>query len=165
LAIDSANHHDRGSRFTSAEGETDMDTAYISALAALSGSAIGAMASFATTWLTQHAQDRAQQRQRELGRRERLFGEFIDESAKLYAHALTHPLSDPSQLVVLYGTIAKMRLFASAETIGAADAVLDLILDIYHADNAQAEPYDSAVTRKRLAIFEAFTTVARKELI
>jgi hypothetical protein len=37
-----------------------MNNAFMSAIAALAGSAIGAVASFATTWLTQHAQDRAQ---------------------------------------------------------------------------------------------------------
>jgi len=34
-----------------------MNNAYIPAVAALAGSAIGALASFATTWLTQHAQE------------------------------------------------------------------------------------------------------------
>ena len=36
-----------------------MNSAYISAIAALAGSGIGAVASFATTWLTQDAQERA----------------------------------------------------------------------------------------------------------
>ena len=36
-----------------------MSSAYISAIAALAGSGIGAVASLATTWLTQHAQARA----------------------------------------------------------------------------------------------------------
>ena len=156
----------RGGRFTSAQSETDMDPAYISALAALSGSAIGAMASLATTWLTQHAQDRAQQRQRELGRREKLLGEFIDEASKLFAHALTHSLDDPSRLVVLYGTISKMRFFASAETTRAADAVMDLIVETYHTGKSSgAEHYDPVKARERLAIVEAFTRAARKELI
>jgi hypothetical protein len=38
-----------------------MNDAYMSGIAALAGSAIGALASFATTWLTQHSQERAQQ--------------------------------------------------------------------------------------------------------
>ena len=38
-----------------------MDPAYISAFAALAGTAIGGLTSFATSWMTQHAQTRAQQ--------------------------------------------------------------------------------------------------------
>ncbi len=37
-----------------------MDAAYISALAALTGTAIGGLTSFATSWTTQHAQFKAQ---------------------------------------------------------------------------------------------------------
>jgi hypothetical protein len=62
-----------------------MDAAYISAVAALAGSAIGALASFVTTWLTQHAQQRATRLAQEMSRRERLYGEFIDEASRLLA--------------------------------------------------------------------------------
>jgi HAMP domain-containing protein len=48
----------------------------ISAFAALAGSAIGAFASFATTWLTQHQQERATRLTQEMSRRERLYGEL-----------------------------------------------------------------------------------------
>jgi hypothetical protein len=140
-----------------------MDPGYVSALAALCGSAIGAMASFATTWLTQHSQDRTQQRQREIGRREQLFGDFIDEASKLFAHSLTHALDDPSQLVVLYGIISKMRLFGSAETTRAADIVMDLILETYHTGTI-SDGELGRVAKERLTIVEAFTKAARKEL-
>jgi hypothetical protein len=52
-----------------------MDTAYISDFAALAGSVIGAFASFATTWLTQHQQGRATRLAQEMSRRKRLYGE------------------------------------------------------------------------------------------
>jgi hypothetical protein len=69
-----------------------MDAAYISAFAALAGSAIGASASFVTTWLTHHAQQRATRLEQERSRRERLYGEFVDEVSRLLADALTHHL-------------------------------------------------------------------------
>src|SRR5262249_1265039 len=50
-----------------------MDQAYFSALAALAGSTIGGMTSLVTSWLTQHAQSRAQQLGHDLGRREDLY--------------------------------------------------------------------------------------------
>jgi hypothetical protein len=65
-----------------------MDNAYISAIAALAGSGIGAVASFATTWLTQDAQVRAQRFAQAMTRRERLYGEFIEEASKLFTWAL-----------------------------------------------------------------------------
>ena len=65
-----------------------MEAAYTSAFAALAGSAIGTFASFATTWLTQHAQERATRLAQEMSRRERLYGEFIDEASRLLADAM-----------------------------------------------------------------------------
>ena len=65
-----------------------MNPAYISALSALFGSAIGAIASLATTWLTQHHQDEVRQRAQENVRRERVFVEFIDLSSKAFVDAL-----------------------------------------------------------------------------
>ncbi len=67
-----------------------MEAAYILAFAALAGSAIGAFASFATTWLPQHAQERPTRLAQEMSPRERLYGEFIDEASRLLADALTH---------------------------------------------------------------------------
>ncbi|GBD49843.1 hypothetical protein [Methylopila sp. Yamaguchi] len=58
-----------------------MDAGYISALAALAGSAIGALASLDTTWLTKHAQERATLLVQDRARREALYGEFIQEAS------------------------------------------------------------------------------------
>ncbi|MBE7209434.1 MAG: hypothetical protein INR65_00285 [Gluconacetobacter diazotrophicus] len=105
-----------------------MNTATLSAFAALSGSAIGAGASFATTWLTQHYQDRQQRLSLENTRRERLFGDFIEAASRLLADALVAPIEDPARLVPLYAVLGKLRLFASRETIAAADHVMYRIL-------------------------------------
>jgi hypothetical protein len=78
-----------------------MDSAYMSGIAALAGSAIGGLASFATTWLTQHSQERARRSAKEITRREHLYGEFIDEASKLYTDARTHQLDDPSKFARL----------------------------------------------------------------
>jgi hypothetical protein len=88
-----------------------MNAAYISAFAALAGSAIGALASFATTWLTQHQQERATRLAQEMNRRKRLYGDFIDEASRLIADALTHHLEEPSKMVPLYAIMGKLRLF------------------------------------------------------
>ena len=83
-----------------------LDPATISALSALAGSAIGALASVTTTWLTQHHQDHTQRRNQEASRRERLFGEFIDQASKTYADGMVQErLDDPAKLVPMYATI------------------------------------------------------------
>ena len=94
-----------------------MDAAYIPAAAALAGSAIGASASFATTRLTQHQQERARRVALEMSRRERLYGEFIDEASRLLADALTHHLEEPSKMVPLSAIMGKLRLFALANVV------------------------------------------------
>jgi hypothetical protein len=62
-------------------GDAFVDGAHLSAISALSGSAIGALASLGTTWLTQHHQNEARRRAQEHARRERIFAEFIDLSS------------------------------------------------------------------------------------
>ena len=59
-----------------------MDPATISAVSALAGSGIGALASVTTTWLTQHFQSRSQRLSQEGSRRERLFGDFVDQASQ-----------------------------------------------------------------------------------
>src|SRR5215470_731448 len=82
-----------------------MNPAYISALSALLGSAIGAFASLATTWLTQRHQEEARQHAQEVARRERLFVEFIDLSSKAFVDALQRTAIDPPQIIPLYATM------------------------------------------------------------
>jgi hypothetical protein len=80
-----------------------MNAAYISALAALAGTAIGGLTSFATSYMTQLAQSKAQRLAAEKYKREDLFGRFLDEAAKLYSNALQNKCDDASALMVLYG--------------------------------------------------------------
>jgi hypothetical protein len=121
-----------------------MNPAYISALSALFGSAIGALASLASTWLTQHHQDERRQRAQDTVRRERLFVEFIDLSSKAFVDALQQTsIQDPSHLVRLYASMGKLRLFASDRTIEAAERVMDGIIETYYSPelNTQKRPH------------------------
>ena len=87
-----------------------MDSASISAFAALGGALIGGLTSFATSWLTQQTQARAQQLAHKLTRREELYKDFIEEASKLYADSLVHDTPDVSQLIRLYAMISMMRV-------------------------------------------------------
>ena len=141
-----------------------MNAAYLSALSALLGSTIGALASLATTWLTQRHQDRTQRIAQETTRRERIFGEFIDQAAKLFADALSRTsLEDPARLVPLYATMGKLRLFASERTVAAADAVMARILETYRLPNVDLDAPPNAGDRD-FDILRDFTRACRAEL-
>ena len=140
-----------------------MNSAYVSAFAALAGSAIGALASFATTWLTQHFQDRVQRRSQEVSRQEHLFGDFIDIASKLYADALTNRMDNPSKIVPLYALMNKLRLFASERTILSADAVMKQIVEIYYAPNADFQSRQS-VQSSSFDLLRDFTVSCRNDL-
>ena len=140
-----------------------MNVAYLSALSALAGSAIGALASCLTSWITQHYQSRQQRFATENTRRERLFGDFIEQAATLYADALVSALDDPTKLVLLYATLNKLRLFASPDTVQAAAAGLDAIIATYRAPNLDYAA-SAATDVARIDILRAFTEVARREL-
>ena len=143
-----------------------MDTAYLSALSALAGSAIGALASLGTTWLNQRYQDRSQRMAQERARRERIFGEFLDQASQLYADALSHTsLEDPAQLVPLYATRGTLRLFASARTVAAADAVMERIVETYYLPNLDFTARPSPqVQVGDFDILRDFTEACRAEL-
>jgi hypothetical protein len=148
-----------------AEGiHVEMNPAYISALAALAGSAIGALASFGTTWLSQIHQDHVQQLDREATRRERLFAEFIDQASRTFVDAMVQDrLDDPTKLVPMYASMSKLRLFATPRTIAAAEAVLESVLKTYEAPPAlpEAAKMDGLAAHD---ILRAFAESCRAEL-
>jgi hypothetical protein len=146
-----------------AEGESFMNVAYLSAFSALVGSAIGGVASIATTWLTQHSEDRAQRHAESVGRRERLYGDFIDESSTLFVDALTHGQLDPSKFVQIYATIGKLRLFASADFVSEADKAMKDISEIYYLPNRNFTKRENA-SETDLNILQAFSEACRNDL-
>ena len=140
-----------------------MDNAYVSAVAALAGSAIGAIASFATTWLTQNGQVRAQRVAQAIARREHLYGEFIDEASKLFTDALSHEFDDPSKFVRLYALTGKLRLFASAEIVSKAEAVMRHIVEIYDRPNIDFRNPGSR-RADEVDLLRAFSDACREDL-
>ena len=112
-----------------------MDSASISAFAALGGALIGGLTSFATSWLTQQTQTMAQQLEHKLTRREELYKDFIEEASRLHADSLVHDTPDVSQLIRLYVMISRMRVLASTRIVENADNVARLIVNNYLVAN------------------------------
>lgn len=140
-----------------------LDSGTVSAVSALVGSAIGAMASVMTSWLTQHSQSRSQRISQEASRRERLFGEFVDQASQAYAHGMVQEgLDDPARLVPLYATINKLRLFATPATVRAAETVLEGVVETYQAPGSGLKEPTADVAAHD--ILRAFADSCRGEL-
>lgn len=140
-----------------------MNTGYISALAALAGSAIGALASVATAWLTQRYQERLQHALAESSRREKLFAEFIELASNLFVDALTHAMSDPTKLVPLYALINRIKLFARPATVVEAEAVMTRIVKAYYSPNIDFKQ-EETLEHTAFDPLRNFTAACRAEL-
>src|SRR6516162_4241816 len=90
-----------------------MNAAYFSAFAALAGSAIGGLTTFAAAWVTQRQQANVQWLLQEKTRRQELYREFIEEASKFYVDALIHDQTEAPSLVSLYAFVNKMRVVSN----------------------------------------------------
>jgi hypothetical protein len=134
-------------------------------MAAIVGSSVGALATFATTWLVQNSQLQSQRLGSELAKRERLYADFIAEAAKRMTDAMSHEVETPDVLVVLAASIGQMRLFSSSEVITAAEVVARAIVDSYIAPNRNLkELRESFMDESRLDPLGQFADARRKEL-
>jgi hypothetical protein len=140
-----------------------MDSASISALAALGGAVIGGLASFATSWLSQQTQARQQQLIHKLTRREDLYKDFIEEASKLYADSLIHDTPDVSQVVRLYAIISMMRALSPATIVENADKVARMIVNTYLAPNKSFPELRDMVNRDAIDPLRDFSEACREE--
>ena len=141
-----------------------MDAAYISALAALAGTAIGGLTSFATSWTTQQAQARAQRLAAERDSRAALFGRFLDEAAKLYSEALQNRRDDIIGMIGIYALTNRIRLTSSPQVVEAADTVCRIIVDTYLAPNMTLEEMRENWIDRHVDPLRDFSEACRQEL-
>ena len=141
-----------------------MNPAYLSALAALSGSAIGGLTSLASAWLTQNHQDRAKRVLQDKDRRQKLYKQFIDEASKLYADALVHNEAEVSALVSVYALVSRMRVLSSSAVVEKAEAVLRMIVDTYFEPNKTFPELRNLLNTHPMDPLRAFSEECRAEL-
>jgi hypothetical protein len=141
-----------------------VDTAYISAFAALAGTAIGGLASFATSWVTQQAQSKAQRRAAERDARAALFGRFLDEAAKLYSDALQTTRDDVSGLIQIYALTNRIRLLSPPEVVDGADTGVRIIVDTYLSPSISLHEMRENWINKHVDPLRDFSEARRKEL-
>jgi hypothetical protein len=108
-----------------------MNASLISALAALTGAAVGGLTSALASWLIQKTQVRAQWLAQEKLLRQELYKEFIEEASKCYIDALQHDKPDVPALVGLYAKVARMRVLSSQTVLKHAEQIERKIMDTY----------------------------------
>ncbi len=141
-----------------------MDAGYISAFSALAGAAIGGLASFSTSWLTQRSQLRHSIRQAERAKLEALYNDFIAEATRLLGDALTHQKDDIADMVGLYALVGRMRLMSPRPVVTAAEQIIENIIATYLAPNRSLHEMIDYVREGRMNILLAFTEACREDL-
>jgi hypothetical protein len=116
-----------------------MDSAIITASAAVCGSLVGALGTFFGSLLSQRHHDRRDLLASKIARLEMLYSDFITEAARLLVDALEHNSAAPKDLVPAYGLLSRIRLNSSPQVLDAAEAVLKTIVDIYPQPNLAPE--------------------------
>ena len=144
-----------------------MDSATISALAALSGAAIGGVTSFGTSWLSQQTQAKVQARAHKLSQREELYKHFIEKASQAYADSLARQaanVGEIAQLVDLYALVSMMRVISSTPIVESANHVVRLIADSYVSPNKTLTELHKMVDSDSIDALRAFSEACRAEL-
>lgn len=141
-----------------------IDAAYLSAFAALAGSAIGGLTSLTASWLAQRVQVTAQQLAHDIGRREELYREFIEQASEGYADAVEHSEMDVAKMVRLYALVSRMRVLSSRPVIEQADAIMRHISAAYRAPNKKIYDVADSMEGGGLDPLRDFAQACRDEL-
>jgi hypothetical protein len=135
--------------------------ATISALAAILGSLMGALASSVSTWISQRHQDRRDLLAKRVFHREQLYSDFIRESTRAMADALQNNFRDPDKLTSTYALLSRIRLSSSTDVLASAEHVVQHILYTYSEPNLTPEQIRF---RKREDPLREFSNICRGEL-
>jgi hypothetical protein len=142
-----------------------MEPAYLSAFSALAGSVIGGLTSLTASWLTQRVQASAQQRAHDMGVREDLYREFIDEASKSYADALERTEVDAANVVRLYALVSRMRVLSSQRVVDQANNVMQLIMETYRGPVRTLREEAERMKTGGLDPLLGFSAACREELL
>ena len=120
-----------------------MDASIITALAALTGAAVGGLTSGIAAWLNHRSQVHTEWILHEKTRRQTLYRDFIEEASRCCIDALQHDKADIPGLVGVYAKLSSMRAVSSKPVVHCAE---DVALDTY------LEPDKSFVELREMAI-------------
>ena len=138
-------------------------SAVLTGLAAVAGSAVGGLASFATTFFAQRHQAQSDLLARDLASREELYSQFIKEATTLYIDSLDKTLDDPVSLIGMYSLVGRMRLIAGGEVLSAAEKIADSIVHSYSDPPVTFVDVYKLAREGRVDPVKEFTEACREE--
>jgi hypothetical protein len=128
------------------------------------GSLVGGSATVATAWITQKTLTKRELNVTDMRKREKLYGEFIHECAKLFIDAFTHTLDDPEKLLPLYALTNRVRLTASQPVLVEAEHLLRRVTEQYFARNLTVDEMRELTRSENADPLRAFGEACRTEL-
>jgi hypothetical protein len=143
-----------------------MNEVVISAVAALTGSALGGLTPIISNYLVQRGLTQRELLTHELVQRQNLYAEFIRCGTTLYVSVTTKEPQDENldDLVKLYALVGRIRLYASAPIIEAAQDFAALVTEKYGSAAISIEDLRSATLKPHLDPLQPFSVQCRKEL-
>ena len=128
-------------------GHLWFDTAF----AAILGSTVGGLTTFATTFLNQRYTARRDMWERDVANREKLYSEFLTEVADLYIDSLNRTLDDvgkPAAFVAAYALLGRIRMISTEAVLKAADRVIQDIIEAYNRPSDKHSGIEKANRRE-----------------
>ena len=141
-----------------------MDPGILSTISALAGTVIGAVSSLGTTWITTQSQTRAARIAAERAKREDLYGHYMDQLAKLYAHSLDKTGIDYDLLTQAYASSGRIALYASQSVADSANAALRFIVDVAMGPKRTDAEMRELMDKPEADVINAFAKACRAEL-
>lgn len=141
-----------------------MDTAIVSAMAAIFGSLVGGSATVATAWVTQKTLTKRELIGAEIRHRETLYEEFIRECSKLVVDSFVCALDKPEKLLSVYELLNRIRLSASDAVLAESERVLRHITEQYFAPNLSVDDMRVLVQSASADPLKTFGEACRVEL-
>ena len=140
-----------------------IDSTLITALAGVMGSAVGGLASFATTYFTQRNQTHRDLISREAAHREELYSQFVNEATNLYIDSLRKTLENAAALIGLYSLMDRIRLIADDRVLLATERIAEAIVDSYRHPPRTFEDEYKLVRERQVDPLKEFTQACREE--
>ena len=135
----------------------------IAGLSAIFGSLVGALGSSTTTWIIQRYQDRRSLLAKVIVRRETLYSDFINETARLLVDAAEHNANDPNNFIPAYALLSRIRLGSTSTVLAAAEDFVREMIAMYSKPNLATEEIEFRAIHEQHPL-RNFSDVCRAEL-
>jgi len=142
-----------------------VDTAIISALAAVGGSSVGALTPVLSNYVTQRAVSRREMFNHQLAQRETLYSDFISAASKLFARSLSATVGELDEIVALYAIVSRIRLVATESVLRAAEEITREIVRHFGDPNLDFEHIRTALLQSSADPLQKFSLACREELM